>query len=188
MISRRSFLMRPGLGLRGRRELIRRGRRGGGGLPSPVAGRGCGRPGREPARETPDAVAALGDPLAANAAEALDAAAEGVAERPSRGERLRSSAAGARAPTRSRTSSVGVLALEARRAPRPGQGWGSGDAKRGGGPPWRSCAPRRASGGRRVRRLARAAGERPPGVKSSSPRLSQSPCPGASGAGALPPG
>ena len=40
-ISRRSFLMRPGLGLRGRRALIRRGSRGGGGLPAP-AGRGWG--------------------------------------------------------------------------------------------------------------------------------------------------
>ena len=35
--------MRPGFGLRGRRALIRRGSRGGGGLPAP-AGRGCGIP------------------------------------------------------------------------------------------------------------------------------------------------
>ena len=86
MISRRIFLIRPGFGLRGRRALIRRGSRGGGGLPSPPAdpGRGLRDAGRNALAKRLHATAALGDSFAPNTAQALDPAGKGVPDgRPS---------------------------------------------------------------------------------------------------------
>ena len=180
MISRRSFLIRPGFGLRGRRELIRRGQPRGGGLPSPSAepGRGLRQAGRDAFPQRLNAVAPLGDSLAADPlAGSRRRPRNRIPDRRAPARRRRSSAAVARAPTRSPRPQP--PRPRARAAPAPAsqiEDRARGDARPAGGPPWRSCGPRPESGGpARTVVAAREAASGRRGVKSSSPRLSQSP-------------
>ena len=76
-------MIRPGLGLRGRRELIRRGSRGRRGLAGAADVRAARLrdPGRDALPEGLHPVSALGDALTADPPQALDPALEGMPDR-----------------------------------------------------------------------------------------------------------
>ena len=175
-ISRRSFLIRPGLGLRGRRELIRRGSRGGGGLPAPPTSAvpGCGiRVGtrsrractrsRLSAMRSPPTRRRLWIPPCEGVPDRRAATGDAALLRLLRRAPTRSRRPPPRRPSRSR---------RARSSSRSRMGLGRREARRRA-----SLAKLRASpgvGGPAGPSSRSRSGERLPGSKSSSPRLSQS--------------